>query len=241
MTDPAIFALIVAAAMLTQSCIGFAGALVAVPLFALFLSPREAIPSYSLVMLAVDVLLVIETHEHVDWRKVRTLLIGGIVGMPIGAYGLKHLPPAFVGVTISIVTLAFAILFLLKVTLPLRENRATQIGVGVCSGVLGGCVSASGPPIVIYGLARNWQKNLFRSTLLAYFTCLATTGVLSYFLMGMITKQTLVTSAVGFVPALAAAFVGLTLKNRLNESVFRSVVLVVILATSLLGFVKYLF
>ena len=234
------FAAIVFAAMLTQSCIGFAGALVAMPCISLCLTPREIIPSYSLVMLAVDILLVAESRQHVDWSKVRTLLAGGLVGMPIGAYGLKHLPAACVGLTISGVTLAFAALFMFRIVVPLRENRATQVGVGLCSGMLGGCVSASGPPVVIYALARKWEKNVFRTTLLTYFTCLAAFAVGSYLCLGMVTHRSLTLAAAGFLPAVAAAAIGLALKNRLPERHFRNVVLAVIIATSLLGLAKYM-
>lgn len=239
MTESIVFAAIVFAAMLTQSCIGFAGALVAMPFISLCLTPREIIPSYSLVMLAVDILLVAESRQHVAWSKVRTLLLGGLIGIPIGAYGLKHLPAAFIGLAISLVTLAFAVVFMFRIAVPLREDRATQVGVGLCSGMLGGCVSASGPPVVIYALARKWEKNLFRTTLLTYFTCLAAISVGTYFCMGMMTPKTLRLSAVGLVPAGMAAGLGLALKNRLEERHFRSVVLAVIVATSLLGFVKY--
>ena len=239
MTESILFATIVFAAMLTQSCIGFAGALVAIPFISLCLTPREIIPSYTLVMFAVDILLVAESRRHVDWAKVRTLLLGGLIGIPIGAYGLKHLPSAFIGLAISIVTLTFAVVFMFRIAVPLREDRATQVGVGLCSGMLGGCVSASGPPVVIYGLARKWEKNLFRTTLLTYFTCMAAISVGSYACLGMITRKTLMLSAVGFLPAVAAGGIGLMLKNRLEERHFRGVVLAVIVATSMLGFAKY--
>jgi hypothetical protein len=47
------FALIASLGMLVQSVVGFAGSLLAVPLFALLMSPRDALPGYALLLLPV--------------------------------------------------------------------------------------------------------------------------------------------------------------------------------------------
>ena len=239
MTEFAAFAVIAAMGMLVQSTVGFAGSLVAIPLFALFLSPREAVPAYCFAMLGVNLFLVCEGHRHVQWRSVRRLLLGGIPGVPIGAYALKHLPVHAMGIAISVITLLFAILFLAGVRVRFPVHPLTEPSIGLLSGMLGGGISESGPPVVVYGLSREWAKDVFRSSLLAYFLCLASAAAVSYTALGMVNERLLLLAATGFVPALAMAHLGVWLKGQINERTFRLAVLVTVLAVGVTGLLKH--
>ncbi|MBI4581264.1 MAG: sulfite exporter TauE/SafE family protein [Planctomycetes bacterium] len=230
-----IFVSIVCLAALIQAFVGFAGALTAVPLFAVFLSPKEAIPTYNMVMLLIDVWLVFEARRHVQWRSVGKLLLGGCVGVPIGAFGLKHLPVGVINVVISVITCTFAILLLMKVRIRLRGTTGTQVGVGLLSGLLGGCISQPGPPVTLYGLARDWDKNTFRTTLLSYFMCLCAMAVVSYWWVGLIARKNLMAFSATVVPAILASGIGLVLKNRASEAGFRRAVLMVVIAVSIIS------
>ena len=239
MTECAVFALIAGLGMLVQSTVGFAGSLVAVPLFALAMDPRDAVPAYCLLMLAVNAFLVCEARRHVQWRSVRGLLLGGLPGVPVGALALKHLPVAAIGVAISAVTLAFGILFLSRVRVRFPVHPLTEPSIGLLSGVLQGGISESGPPVVIYGLSRGWAKDVFRSSLLAYFLCLAAAAAISYAVLGMIHGWLLELAAIGVLPALAAAHLGVWLKTRISEPAFRLAVLATVIAVGITGLLKH--
>ena len=240
MTEVIAFALIASLGMLVQSTVGFAGSLLAVPLFTLLMSPREAVPAYAFLLLTVNSFLVWEGRRHIDGRPVRRLLMGGLPGVPIGALALKHLPVAWIGVTISAVTLLFGLLFLARVRVRFPDHPATEPLIGLLSGMLGGGISESGPPVVVYGLARGWPKDVFRSSLLAYFLCLSVMAALSYVAYGMVTGSMLLLSLAAFVPAFAASRLGVRLKQRINEQAFRLTVLATILAVSICGLLKHL-
>jgi uncharacterized protein len=239
-TECAGFALIASLGMLVQSTVGFAGSLVAVPLFVQVMDPHDAVPAYCLLMLAVNTFLVCEGRRHVEWRSVRGLLLGGLPGVPIGALALKHLPAAAIGVTVSVVTLVFGILFLSRVRLRFPVHPLTEPAIGLLSGVFQGWISESGPPVVVYGLARGWAKDVFRSSLLAYFLCLAAVAALSYAVLDMLTGRLVQLAAVGLLPALAAAHLGVWLKQRISERAFRLAVLTTVIAVGTAGLLKYL-
>jgi len=217
--------------LLVQSMVGFAGSLLAVPLFALLIDPKIAVPAFCLVMIVVDLLLVIEARNHVS--------IGGVIGVPVGAYALKTLPMHVVGILISVITLVFAILFMAKIRVKMDERKRTQIPLGLLSGVLGGCISESGPPVVIYGLSRGWAKDIFRTTLLTYFTILATEAGITYGVLHMYTPWCFKAAAMALIPSIFAAWVGIKLKNRLGEDHFRRLVLVVIVLVSMVGLFRH--
>jgi uncharacterized membrane protein YfcA len=240
MNEVLLFTAIACLGILVQSFAGFAGSLTAIPLFALFLSPKEAIPTFNLVMLLIDAWLVFEARQHIQWARVGRLMAGGAIGIPIGAFGLKYLPVHVLAMVISVVTLVFAILFLLKIRINLKENMGTQMCVGLLSGFLGGSISESGPPVVIYGLTRDWDKNAFRTTLLTYFMCLCVLAILSYWRLGLLSGKNVSTFTAAIGPCFVAAVCGVVFKNRVGEAAFRRAILVVVIMVSLIGLIRSL-
>jgi len=235
MNEILVFTVITCLAVLIQSFVGFAGGLTAIPLFALLLAPKQAIPTYNMVLLLINLALVLESRQHVQWGLVGKLLVGGLAGIPIGAYALKYLPVRLIIVTISVTTCTFAILLLLQIRIALKENTVTQICVGLASGVLGGSVSQSGPPVIAYGVARGWDKNTFRTTLLTYFTFLCAWAVFSYWRIGLISRGNVVTFLFAIIPALAVATLGILLKNKASERSFRRAILITVIVVSVLS------
>lgn len=235
-----LFTLVLCAALLVQSFAGFAGGLIAIPLLSLFLSPSDAVPAYNMVTLVVNLLLVYECRKSIQWHRMRGVLVGGLIGVPIGAYCLKHLPLQWIGVAICTVTMVFAVTIMLNVKVALNGRRHTQLGVGLLSGVLGGSISESGPPVVMYALSQGWNKDAFRSTLLGYFTCLGLMANACYWMYGMVSNQSLLCLAMAVVPAIAVALFGVRLKNFVSEEVFRRAVLCIVVCVSLIGLVRHL-
>jgi uncharacterized protein len=240
MTSAIAFALIASLGLLVESTVGFAGALLAIPLFALVMPPAEAVPIFALVGLFVNSYSVWEARHHVEVRPVSRMLLGGLPGVPLGALALKYLPAAWIGTTISIVTLAFGLLLLVRVKVRFPKHRATEPAIGFLSGMLGGSISSPGPPVVVYALARNWTKDVFRSSLMAYFLCLAGGGAVCYLAYGMVTRRTLLVALAALLPAFIASRLGVRLKRHIDEDSFRRIVLVVILLVGICGLLKHL-
>jgi uncharacterized membrane protein YfcA len=239
MIDIICFAGVSALGMFVQSLVGFGGALFTMPLMVLFLAPEAAVPAFCLVMLVVDVLLVVEARAHLNVGRASRLACGGVLGVPLGAWALTVLPTHAVGLLISALTLLFALLFLARVRVRLGENAPAQVGVGFVSGLLGGVIGQAGPPVVIYGLSREWPKDVFRTTLLSYFFVLVVVAAVSYACLGLIDGWTLRAAGVAVGPAVLAGWLGLQLKRRLAERHFRAVVLGVVIFVSLLGLARH--
>lgn len=233
-----LFVIVCCLGTLVQSVVGFGGAMFSVPLFVLFLDPRQAVPTYNLTLLPVELLLLVETWKHVAWRRVGKLLGGAAVGVPVGAWVLATLPSDLLRLIVSLLTLLFVVLYLLNVRLAVRENTATQLAVGCSSGLLGGAISISGPPLVIFGLARNWPKDAFRSTLVAYFFFLTLIALAWFGGFGLLNTQSLTMAGSALVPVLLVSHLGIRLKRRASEALYRKFVMGVILLVSLLGLLQ---
>lgn len=241
MSELIIFTVIVISGILVQAFAGFAGSLFAVPLYAIFFAPREILPAHGLVMLIVNVFLVLEGRKHLEWRSIVRLQIAGLIGVPLGALCLAYLPSNAIRMAISLITFVFGLLFLFNYNIRLRDNNVTQGTIGLVSGILGGSISESGPPVVIYGLARGWIKDKFRTNLLAYFLTLAVMTNLSYLLLGMFNRENLDYSLFAALPALAAGWLGTKIKDRVSDETHRKAIIMIALAVAVMGLLKSIF
>ena len=236
--DYLIFTAIVMLGLFVQSFAGFAGSLITIPLYSIFFIPKNIIPAHSLLMLVSNIILVIEARKHLQWKKIIKMQIAGLFGVPVGAYCLAYLPSDIIRIGISIITLIFGILFLFNVNVRLKENNVTQGTVGLLSGFLGGSISESGPPVVIYGLSRGWPKEIFRINLLAYFLALSVMGNLSYLCLGLFNTGTLKFSATALIPAIIACWCGTKVKDLVGEGHFKKIIITIIFVVASIGLLK---
>jgi uncharacterized membrane protein YfcA len=102
------------------------------------------------------------------------------------------------------------------------------------SGLLGGLFGTAGPPIVVFLENQATAKAVLRATLLAYFLAVDVLRMIPYAFSKLITIQVLEISAAMFPASLVGAYLGRKLQVRVSESVFRSVVGAVLLATGVL-------
>lgn len=235
MMDIVIFTVIACAGFFVMSIVGFGAALVSVPILTIFFSPKEAIPTYTFLALFIELVLVMEARGHIYWPRLSRIMIGGLVGMPIGAMVLKYLPAHAIQSVISTATLVFALLFLFGFKFKLKETAPAQLGTGLFSGILGGAIAQPGTIVAVYGTAVGWDKNTFRASLLTYFLMLSAVGVGLYLILGLFSVDSLVTTGAAFVPGLLTARLGVMLKDKINEKNFRYTVLAVILVVGLIG------
>lgn len=234
-----LFVCIACAGVLVVSFVGFGLALVMVPLLSLLFSPKEFLPSYHILALVCQLTLAMASRRHIRWRLLAKFCGAAMIGVPLGAIALRHLPTDILSLTIAVLTLIFATIFLVNARIRVNKNAVIEALVGLGSGFLSGCTAQSGPPIIIYGLARQWDKDTFRATLLAYFSGLSMITLIWYFSMGLVTVKATTTAAAAVVPALAVAYIGVRLKNRVNQTVFRRVVLLVVVGVGLMGLASY--
>ena len=89
----------------TQQLSGFGYALMAVPLLTLVLGPKDAVALSSLSGLAGTGLMAWRLRRRVDRPVVGRLLLGAVVGMPIGIVVLRRAAPEPLQIAVSVVVL----------------------------------------------------------------------------------------------------------------------------------------
>lgn len=148
-----------------QGTIGFGFAVLSVPVLSL-VDPLLAPVPQLLVTLPLTASMVVRERESVDLRGVGWVLVGRLPGAAIGVLLLKIATQRWLDVLLAaMVILAIG---LLVTGADVKRRPATELGVGVVSGVMGLVSSIGGPPLAL--LYRNEKGPTIRASLAAIFT-----------------------------------------------------------------------
>jgi hypothetical protein len=159
---------------------GFGFAVLAAPLFLLYLDPARAI---QLVIIISTVLSIVVLRGMLPaiapWLLLR-LALGGLVGLPLGLVAFRYADPTLVRAIAGAMIFGFAIL------MAVSRRRSGQPGqgrhwtafamspgldlaAGAVSGIASALVGQPGPPVLIYLLLAGTAARTVRATLLAFF------------------------------------------------------------------------
>ncbi|MBO8129624.1 MAG: sulfite exporter TauE/SafE family protein [Peptococcaceae bacterium] len=168
---PAIYiALVSFFAAALQAITGFGFALIAMPIFILFVDARTAVTVNIIVSFSTLFLLTIRVRRHILKPVVRNLLMGSLIGLPFGLYAFVHFEGYLLKLIISITTIIFSIILVTGATVrKLSGSRAEKV-IGSISGFLASSISLPGPPVILFLNHQGLNKDHFRATTAAYFT-----------------------------------------------------------------------
>src|SRR5262249_49421889 len=166
-------------------------------------------------------------------RRLLPFVAGGAIGVPLGVALLRWLSAGQLRVGTGIFLIVYALYGLLRPTLPQfkQSGAATDMGVGVANGILGGATGFAGIVVTIWSGLRGWPKDEQRAVFQP--TGVATFVMIALWLggAGMVATDTLMLIAIGLPVVLAGTWAGLKLYGKLDENGFRKVVLALLLVS----------
>jgi hypothetical protein len=220
--DPAILPVlgILFLATLVRSAFGFGQALVAVPLLALVIPVRVAVPLTTLLSIPVAALILAQDWRKVHVRSAWNLVLPTLFGLPVGLYILKAVSPLAVKVAMAVVIIAFSGYCLIGRWKPHFPNDRFAWAFGFGAGVLGGAYGMNGPPLVVYATLRGWTPEHFRATLQGYFLPASAAGLCGYFAAGLWVPEVTRYFLLSLVPAAVAIVVGRAINERTHPDAF---------------------
>jgi uncharacterized protein len=167
-------------AALLYAVSGFGFAVLAAPLFLLFLDPPRAI---QLVIIISTVLSMVVLRGLLSaiapWLLLR-LALGSLVGVPLGLVAFRYADPILVRAAAGAVIFGFAILMAVsrrrsgqpgqgKHWTAFAMSPGLDFAAGAVSGIASALVGQPGPPVLIYLLLVGAAASTVRATLLAFF------------------------------------------------------------------------
>lgn len=148
---------------LVRNIFGFGEALVTMPLLALLnVDYKLSISIVAIVGIIVAFPVFVSNRQNINWKILKRLLIGSIIGTPIGilvvALANENIITKFLGIfiliygTLNLIN-QFKNLYQSKLKIPPLYDYVA----GIISGVLGSAYNSHGVPIVIYGTLKKWD------------------------------------------------------------------------------------
>lgn len=224
-----------AAAGFAQGVSGFAFSLVALSIWAWAVEPQLAAPMAVFGALAGQLVALPWVWRGFDLRKLLPLVVGGLMGVPLGVFLLQWLDPILFRFGLGLFLLVYCPLMLLLPTdfsWP-HGGRLADGASGFAGGVLGGLAGISGPVPTLWTTLRGWDKDTQRGVLQAFNIAMHMATLTAYALSGSITGETLAMFA-WIAPALTIpAVLGVLLFRRLATQTFRRLILVLLLVSGL--------
>ncbi len=233
-----VLALVVAViwiAALLQSALGFGQALIAMPLITLLTDVRTASALVAVAGFSATLLILAGQRQHVNLREVWRLIVGSVIGVPLGVLFLTRLPePVIVG-GLGLMLIVFALYNLAHLQLPHLHQQSLAFGFGALAGMLGGAYNTSGPPLVVYGMLRRWTPEQFPATLQSVFLVNGVLVLLAHSQSGLWTAQVGLLYIAGLPLLPLAVWLGRRLNRALpREQFVRAVHLLLLVLGSVL-------
>ncbi len=225
-TEFLLIALIILAGSFIQGFSGFGFALVTMPLLSLLIPVKEAVPLVALCGLIINIWLVIELRQHLEFAEVKYLIAGSVLGIPAGAYFLSSAPSGALKILLGIIVLLFVIFTIFRFIKPTGVRKEYGIIYGIFSGLLGGAFNTNGPPVLIYFYLQGWDKTRQKSMITGFFIFTSSFIVLTHLIGGISAAKTF-SNFLWLLPAvLAGIFLGSRLFTKVSTEFFNKFVLI---------------
>lgn len=209
-------------AAVAQGVTGFGSALVAVPLLAFVVDPVVAVVATTTVGCVLSGWSFRKERTHADGPAVRTLVISGVVGIPVGLLLLVALDGDALRIVIGVVVLLLVGLIAAGVRVP--AGAGTQRIAGVTSGALLAATGMNGPPLVIVLSGR--PQRVARATLQGVFAVQDLLAVAGFALVGQVSWRAAALALAGIVVVPVGWRIGDLVFHRLRPEHLRLIVLV---------------
>jgi uncharacterized protein len=193
------------------------------------------------VVLLADAFLTVQQargiRPHIDWRRAGALFAGCLIGVPVGVHALAAVGIDTGRAVISIFVLAMCGLLLLGWRFRGHVGMPGHAGVGVLSGLANGA-AVGGLPVAVFFAAQPIPAATFRATLIAYFTLLDLWTLPVMWQAGLITRDTVIATALAFPLLSLGVWLGGRHFLRTEPQNFRRFAILLLAILASLGLLK---
>jgi uncharacterized protein len=227
--DAVLLQVIVGAALagFVQGLSGFAFGLVAMGVWAWSISPQLAGPMVVFGSLVGQLLSFHSVRAALDLRRLLPFVVGGALGVPIGAALLPHLDAALfkAGVGLLLAIYCPAMLFARALPRIRTGGKLADATVGLVGGVMGGIGGFSGPAPTLWCTLRDWSRDAQRAVIQSFNLAMQALTLTVYVMDGAITAEAGRMFAIIAPTLIVPCLVGAKLYSRVSEDQFRRLVL----------------
>jgi len=206
---------------------GFGFSLTLVVALTFFLPPLLTTSLIFIWEISASILHLPFVWKDVDWKAIKWLCLGCLIGTPFGVYSLLIIPPTPMTVLINVTVIILSLVMLRGYTLKRNLNALEIVGTGTISGVINGASANGGPLVILLFFSSPAGANVGRASLIAYFLFTDTCASSILVLKGAMTLSIL-TTALCYIPCLALGiWIGSKFYHRIDEKKFKRFVIII--------------
>jgi len=237
-SDPSLYLLILLSGAFLgafiQGATGFGSGLLINAFWLHIMEPTHAIPLNVVTSLFISGVPIYKLRKKLDFSKLKQFAIFGVVGIPIGMYLLVISDPSKLKFSIGILLVIYAVLMLKISSFSINvNNKSINNLVGFISGVIGGLTALLGIIPVAWFSVQRLPKNTKRGTYEPFIFITSIAAIISFAFAGLY-KIEMIFDLLKIIPALlVGSWLGIKIYNKINDNLFRKVVLGLILLSGL--------
>ncbi|MCE4226927.1 sulfite exporter TauE/SafE family protein [Methylobacterium sp. C25] len=206
---------------------GFAFSLIASGILLTIKPPIEAAALVLICSILSNVIAIVRLKTAPPWPTALAMILPGFLGAPIGIVLLHELRPTAIKIAIGVFLIAYAsFLACLRPDFHVKVRGLWVDGaVGFVGGILGGIAGLSGALPTAWSMVRDWEPRIQRAVYQSFTLVMQIWSLAILALYDPFPPELVDDLKVGIPVVLVSVLLGLALFSRINQKIFRSVVL----------------
>ena len=203
--------------------------------FSFIMPAIEIVPIILILEVMISIFMIPYIRNKIDWNFVIKILIGIIIGSPIGLFLLKYLPPELTHLLICIIIIFFSILLMNGYSNQKINNNYAKISTGFIAGTINGFSLLGGMPVALFLLVTKIKPAIIRGSLAALFFLTDTYAFVLSFFGGIVDMTTIYRTLPLIIILPIGVFIGDKFFVKSKEETYRKFVFYFLILISILG------
>ena len=217
---------------------GFGFSAICISGFSFILPAIEIVPMILALEVVISIFMIPYIWNNIDWKFVFKILLGIIIGSPIGLYLLKYLNPQTTHLSVCLIIIFFSILLMKGFSNQKINNDYGKFFTGFVSGTLNGLTTLGGMPVALFLLITSIQPAVIRGSLAALFFLTDIYAFLLSFFSGIVSMTTIYRVIPLIVILPLGVFIGNKFFIKSKEKTYRKVVFYFLIIVSVTGIIR---
>ncbi len=206
--------------------------------FSFVIPAIEIVPIILILEVLISIFMAPYVWNKIDWNMVFKILIGMVIGSPIGIFLLKYLSPEITHLSVCIIIIFFSILLMKGYTNKQLNNNAIKVSTGIGSGALNGLTTLGGMPAALFLLITSVQPAVIRGTLTALFFLTDIYAFVLSFFADIVDITTIYRTLPLILVLPIGVFIGDKFFVKSKEALYRKVVFYFLIIISIFGIIR---
>ena len=206
--------------------------------FSFILPAIEIVPIILILEVIISIFMVPYIWNKIDWNFVLKLLIGIIIGSPIGLYLLKYLSPDVTHLSVCVVIIFFSFLLMKGYVNKKINNNYAKFFTGIISGALNGLTTLGGMPVALFLLVTSIQPAIIRGSLAALFCLTDIYAFALSFLVGIVDMTAIYRTLPLIIILPIGVYIGDKFFVKSKEATYKKIVFYFLIFISIFGFFR---